>query len=40
MKAIAHLLPVFTFNLLDIHCPAYDKKAEDNNAEEYEIYSP
>jgi hypothetical protein len=40
MKTVAHLLPVLPFNLLDIYCAAYYKKAEDNNAEEYEIYSP
>jgi hypothetical protein len=40
MKTVTHLFPILTFNLLDIYCPAYYEKAEDNNAEEYEIYSP
>jgi hypothetical protein len=40
MKTVTHLLPVVTFNLLDVNCSADDEKAEDYNAKEYEIYSP
>jgi hypothetical protein len=40
MKAVAHLFPVLTLNLLDVYRSANDEKAEDYNAEEYEIYSP